>query len=65
VTFETKRMAAIAIAVTVIPVGVVEDEARSGGKILITPRKLRMLKSKIILWINTILKGYHFILFKL
>jgi hypothetical protein len=58
-------MAAIAIAVTVISVGVVEDEARSGGKILITPRKLRMLKSKIILWINTTLKGYRFILFKL
>jgi hypothetical protein len=40
-------MVAITIAVTVSPeAAAVEDEARSAGKILITPRKVRMLKSK-------------------
>lgn len=58
-------MAVIAIAVTVSPAAVGEDEARSGGKILITPRKVCMLKSKAILWINTTIKGYYLILFML
>jgi hypothetical protein len=58
-------MVVIAIAVTVSPAAVAEDEARSGEKIFITPRKVCMLKSKTILSINTTIKGYRFTLLKL